>query len=157
MRGYDTKRLFNLVCGAIALFCFVSLFIPVIAPCYPATNYYSATGASTTDFVFSGDYYYAREYWSISQYVFSTGGLLARIVMAMSEALLIYWAFYSVKGEAGKMGMAAAALNLVVVAVAAIDMLGKLGSCRWSVLAVVLVDAIVAAALAANVTFAKRG
>ncbi len=155
MWGNNSKRLLNLVCSAIALLCFVSLFVPVIAPCYPASEYYSASGASTADFVFSGQYYYAREYWSISQYVFSTSGLLARIVLAMSEALLIYWAFYSVKGEAGKMGLVAAALNLLVIVFATIDMFKVLGVCRWGVMAVVALDAITAAALAAIVAFSK--
>ncbi len=53
------------------------------------------------------------------------------------------------------MGMVAAVLNLVVIAVALIDMLRVAGVCRWAVLAVVALDAIVAVALAANATFSK--
>ncbi len=83
------KKQMNLLCSIVALFCFVSMFIPVIAPRYPASDYYSAAESYSADFIYSGDYYYAREYWSISQFVFSTRGLLARVVLALSEALLI--------------------------------------------------------------------
>ena len=148
MWGNDMKKQINLLCSIIALFCFVSMFIPVIAPRYPAATYYVASEASSGDYIFAGDYYYARSYWSISQYVFSNANLLLRVIVALSEALLIYWAYYGVKGEAGKMGLAAALLNLAVNAVAVISMMRVMGYCRWGVLVVLALDAIMAVVLA---------
>ncbi len=155
MWGNGMKKQLNLLCSIIALFCFVSMFIPIIAPRFAAGPYYSGTGNAAGDYFFTGDYYYAREYWSISRYVFSTGNLFYRIIVSLSEALLIYWAYYGVRGEAGKVGLTAAILNLVVNAAAIVSMLGVMGSCRWGVLAVLAVDAIVAVVLAILAADAK--
>ena len=146
----------NLLCSVIALLCFVSMFMPVIALRYPAGEYYSASGNYESDYYFSGDYYYAREYWSVSQYVFTVGSLLFRVALALSESLLICWAYYGVRGESGKMGLAAAVLNLVVSAVALISMLGFVGSCRWGVLVVLALDAVAAVVLAANTMLPEK-
>lgn len=142
------KKQLNLLCSIVALLCFVSMFIPLIAPRYPASTYYSATETLSPDYIFAGDYYYAREYWSVSRYVFSTKGLFLRVIVSLSEALLICWAYYGVRGEAGKMGLAAALLNLVVSVVAVISMTRVMGFCRWGVLVMLALDAIAAVVLA---------
>ena len=45
MWGSDMKKQLNVLCSIIALFCFVSMFMPVIAPRFPAGQYYAADEA----------------------------------------------------------------------------------------------------------------
>ena len=40
------KKRFNLICSVIALFCVISMYMPVIAPRYPADQYYAPPGAT---------------------------------------------------------------------------------------------------------------
>lgn len=145
-----TKKYANLICSIIALFCFVSMFMPIIAPRYPAGEYYPSSENYVNMYFYTGDYYYAREYWSISRYVFSSRSIPLRVLLSISEALLLYWALYSVRGEAGKMGLVAAIMNLAVTILITAMMLRVMGSCRWGVLVVLALDAVAAVAMAAG-------
>ena len=125
------------------------MFMPIIAPRYPAGEYYPSSENYANMYFYTGDYYYAREYWSISRYVFSSQSIPLRVLLSISEALLLYWALYSVRGEAGKMGLVAAITNLAVTILISGMMLRVMGSCRWGVLVVLVLDAAAAVAMAA--------
>ena len=142
------KKQLNLLCSIIAIFCVISVYMPVVAPRYPAGAYYAASDAYLQDYFFTGDYYWAREYWSISRYVFSDQSVLLRILLSITEGLLLFWALYSVKGEAGRMGLLAAGLNLLVTGFVLIRMLAVKGYCLWGVLAVMVLVTLVTAVLA---------
>lgn len=140
------KKYFNLLCGIVALLCFITLYMPVMLPRFPAGDYiYNATAAK--EYVFSGDYYWAREYWSVSRFLFSMGSPLPRVVLSLTQVLLIYWAWLASRGEAGKLGVVVAVLNLVVVGVAVVLMFRVQGACRWAVLIMMVVDCVAAVVL----------
>ena len=108
------KKTMNLLCGALALLCLVSLFIPIVAPKYPASEYHPGNGDYTKDYFLVGDYYIAREYWSLAKFALSSG---FRIALSVACALLLYWATMSLMGEEALMaGIVAATVNLGVVA-----------------------------------------
>jgi len=140
------KKQINLICSILALLCFLSTFVPIVALRYPASDYYAPEG--NTDYFFTGDYYLAKSYWSVTDYAFSRSPVW-RVVLSVSQALLLLWAFLSVRGEAGKSGLAIAVLNLLVVGIVVIAMLSKMWSCRWGVLAVLATDCIAAVVMAA--------
>ena len=141
------KKYFNLLCGIVALLCFITLYMPVIVPRYPAADYvYNATAAR--DYVLTGDYYWARQFWSVSKFLFSTGNPIPRIVISVTQVLLIYWAWLASRGEAGRLGIVAAVLNLLVVAVTMVFMLRVKGACRWEVLIMMALDCVAAVVLA---------
>lgn len=48
----------------------------------------------------------------------------------------------SVRGEAGRSGLASAVFNLIVVGVVLGRMLGVMGSCRWGVLVIIILDTL---------------
>ena len=141
------KNKVNIVCSVLALFCFVSLFIPVIAPQYPASQYHAQPG--NKDFFLSGDFYQARSYWAITDYVFGAQPQIWRIILSFDQALLLFWSVMSVRGEAGKMGLAVAILNLVVTGMAIIQMASSMWACQWAVLIMIILDMIAAVAMAA--------
>ena len=141
------KKYFNLLCGVIALLCFISLYMPLVAPRFPAADYiYTASAAR--DYALSGDYFWAREYWSVSRFLFSTGSPIPKVIISLTQVLLIFWAFEASKGEAGKVGVAVAVLNLIVVAASLIFMLKVAGGVRWEVLVMMALDCVAAVVLA---------
>ena len=141
------KKYFNLLVGIVALLCFISLYMPVVVPRYPAGDYvFNATAAK--DYVISGDYYWAKEYWSVSRFLFSTASPIPKVLISITQVLLIYWAWLASKGEAGKLGIAAATLNLLVVAVSIVCMLKVSGGVRWEVLIMMALDCVAAVVLA---------
>jgi len=141
------KNKVNIVCSVLALICFVSLFIPVIAPRYPALEYHAQPG--NNDFFLSGDFYQARRYWAVTDYVFGAQPQIWRIILSFDQALLLFWSVMSVRGEAGKMGLAVAILNLVVTGTAIVKMASSMWACQWIVLIMIVLDMIAAVAMAA--------
>ena len=141
------KKYFNLLVGVIALLCFISLYMPLIGPKYPAAEY-TYTTAAAKDYALSGDYYWAREYWSISRFLFSSTSALPRIILCLTQVSLIYWAWLASRGEGGKIGIITAVVNLIVVTVTVVLMLRVRGSVRWEVLIMVALDSIAAVVLA---------
>ena len=141
------KNKINIICSVLALFCFVSLFIPVIAPRYPAALYHAQPGNS--DFYLSGDYYLARSYWSITDYVFGAQPQIWKILLSFDQALLLFWSVLSVRGEAGKAGLAIGIMNLVVTGAAIIRMASSMWACQWAVLIMMILDLIAGVAMAA--------
>ena len=141
------KNKINIICSVLALLCFVSLFIPVIAPRYPASMYNARPGNS--DFFLSGDYYLARSYWSVTDYVFGAQSQIWKILLSFDQALLLFWSVLSVRGEAGKAGLAVAIPNLVVTGVAIIRMASSMWACQWAVLIMMVIDVIAAVVMAA--------
>lgn len=143
------KKQLNLICSILAIFCFISMYMPVIAPRYPASDYFPAAGSSYSDeYYCTGDYYYAREYWDMTRFVFSDRSPVGRVLLSITQALLLLWALMSVRGEAGVLGLWAAGLNLAVTAFILVRMFAVAGFCQWGVLAVMAVDDAAAAALA---------
>ena len=152
--GTKMKRTMNLLCGALALLCLVSLFIPLIAPRYPASEYHPGSEGYIKDYFLMGDYYCAREYWSLVKFALSSG---YRIALSVAAALLLYWATMSLMGERPRIaGVLAATVNLGVTAYLLVEMLKLRASCRWGVLIVLCVDVLVAAAVAWYCFFADR-
>ena len=140
------KRTYRLLCGAVALLCLVSFFIPVIAPKYPASLYHPGSDSYTNDYFLVGDYYIAREYWSLAKFALSSG---FRIALSVACALLLYWATMSLMGEEALIaGVVAATVNIGVVAFLLVKLLGLRAGCRWGVLIVMSVDVIAAVCVA---------
>ena len=145
------KKHLNLIISILALFCFVSMYMPVIAPRYPAAEYYAPGGNYSAEYYFTGDYYFAREYWSMTRFVFANDSVLFRIVLSLDQALLMLWAMMSVRGHAGRNGLVIALFNLAVVGFVLFKMFAVMGSCRWGVTVVLILDALAAVVMAANV------
>ena len=147
------KRKLYLLCSVLALFCFISMYVPVIQPRYPAGEFYAPEGSYNQEYYYTGDYYYAREYWDMTRFVFafsSVLGILGRIVFSFTQALLLLWAMMSVKGESKKMGLGIVSLNLVVSGFVLTSMLMVMGSCRWGVLAMQTLVAVTAVVMVAT-------
>lgn len=150
MNSFFKKHL-NLIISILALFCFISMYMPIIAPRYSAQQYYAPGGNYNVEYYFTGDYYCAREYWSITRFVFASNSVLFRVILSLDQALLMLWALMSVRGEAGRKGLVIALLNLLVVGFVLIKMFGVMGSCRWGVIVVLALDTLAAVVMAANV------
>lgn len=135
-----------LLCGTIALLCLFSMFVPIVAPHYPATLYHPSNADSyTADYFFTGDYYQARQYWSIVKFALTNPGTLHRIVVSVSLALMLYWCTMSFMGESTVLGgLVAAIFNLGVVVYSVVKMVGMAGGVRPFVIGVVIVDSLVA-------------
>lgn len=139
------QRQINLVCAILALLCMVSTLVPIIAPRFPAAGYYAPAG--NTDYYFTGDYFLAKAYWSVTD--FAAQSLVWRIIISVDQAMLLLWAWIGVRGEAGKWGLAVAVINLLVVGIIVVRMLGASWGCRWGVLAVMVLDIAASIVLAA--------
>ena len=152
--NYGMKRTMNLLCGALALLCLVSLFIPIVAPQYPASQYHPGSDSYTRDYMLIGDYYMTREYWSLVKFALSSG---YRVALSIAAALLLYWATMSLMGEKVRVvGILAATANLFVVTYLLVQLLKLRAGCRWGVLIVLAVDVLVATAVAWYSFFADR-
>ena len=81
------KKTLTILCGALVLVCLVSLFIPIVAPRYPVSEYHPGTGDYTKDYFLTGDYYCARAYWSLGKFALASG---YRIALSVAAALLLY-------------------------------------------------------------------
>lgn len=151
------KKTFAMLCGTIALFCLVSMFIPIIAPKFPASAYHPGTEGYTREYFMDGDFYVAREYWSITRFTLASGDNLKRIALSVSMALMLYWSMLSFMGEnAVATGLIASLTNLAVTGVIVIQMLAVKGSCRPLVLAIVLMDVVLAVVAAVIAVPVKR-
>lgn len=137
------KKTFALLCGTVALLCLFSMFVPIVAPHYSAQEYHPADDSYTKDYFLSGDYYCAREYWSIVR--FANQSMVMKVILSLSMALTLYWCACCFMGEdAFKAGVAATVVNLAVTAFFVIKMVGIMAACRPFVILVVLVDAVAA-------------
>ena len=136
------KKTMSLLCGALALLCLVSLFIPLIAPRYPASEYHPGNGDYTKDYFLVGDYYMAREYWSLAKFALSCGH---RIALSIAAALLLYWATLSLMGESARLaGVIAATVDVLVTGYLLSRLMAVAAGTRWGVLIVMGVDVIAA-------------
>ena len=149
------KRTMNMLCGALALLCLVSLFIPLIAPRYPASQYHPGSDSYTKDYFLAGEYYCAREYWSLAKFALASG---FRIHLSVAAALLLYWATLCLMGEEARLtGALAATVNLGVTILLLTRMMSLAAGTRWGVLIVMAVDVVTAFAAAWLHFFAGRG
>ena len=140
------KKPFAILCGAVALLCLVSMFMPIVAPRFSAYLYQPGNESYTRDYVLIGDYYCAREYWSITRFALSNGH---RIAISVAMGLLLYWAALSLLGETARItGVIAATVNLVVTCYLSISLIRIMSVCRPFVIGVIIVDAIAAAVVA---------
>ena len=138
----------KLLCSILALLCFVSMYMPVIAPRYPVGDYYSAPG--NVEYFFDGSYYLSNSYWNMTDYVFAHFGVIGRIILSLDQALLLIGAFMSVSGSLGKRGLWIALANLAVVGLVLIKMLTVIWACQWPVFAAAVVNMIAFVVLSAN-------
>ena len=147
------KRTFAMLCGTVALLCLFSMFVPIVAPHYSAQEYHPADDSYTKDYFLSGDYYCAREYWSIVR--FASQNLVMKVVLSLSMAFTIYWCACCFMGEQTlTAGIAASAVNLAVTVFFVVKMIAMMAACRPFVIIVVLVDAVAAVICA---VFSKPG
>ena len=144
------KKRFNLICSVIALFCVISMYMPVIAPRYPADQYYAPPGSYESEYFYTGEYYCAREYWSMTHFVFSDNSVVMRVSLSLLQAMLMLWALLSVRSEARRIGLVISISNLAVTAFILISMLRVMGSCRWGVFTIISLVTIAAVPLAAG-------
>lgn len=141
----------NLVCAILALFCFVAMYIPVIAPRYPAADYHAASGSYESEYYFNGEYYLAKKHWSITDYAFAGQSPVSRLVVSLDQAILLIWAWISVSGQGERdKELLAAVLNLGVTGFFLVRMLQTMWACQWGVLVVTVLAAVMGVVLAAN-------
>ena len=148
------KKTLTILCGALALVCLVSLFIPIVAPRYPVSEYHPGSGDYTKDYFLTGDYYCARAYWSLAKFALASG---YRIALSVAAALLLYWTTLSLMGEEARLaGVIASTVNLAVSGFLMAKLLRVAAGCRWGILIVVGLDIIVATVVAWYSFFAGR-
>ena len=133
------KQSINLLISIIVLFCMISMYIPVIAPSYPADEYHPASDSYEAEYYYNGDAYLAKSFWSITDYVFGGGSQVARVVISLTQAMLVVRAWLIVSGQAEKRKeMAAGVVTLGVVGFFLVKMMMSMWSCRWAVLVVMV-------------------
>ena len=133
------KQRINLLCSLLVLLCLISMYIPVVAPRYPADEYHPANGAYEADYFYNGEAYLAKRFWSITDYVFGGGSQVARVVISLTQAMLVVRAWLIVSGQAEKRKeMAAGVVTLGVVGYFLVKMMMSMWSCRWPVLVVMV-------------------
>ena len=133
------KQMINLLCSLLVLLCLISMYIPVIAPRYPADEYHPANGSYDAEYYYNGEAYLAKRLWSITDYVFGGGSQVARVVISLTQAMLVVRAWLIVSGQAErKKEMAASVVTLGVVGYFIVRMMMSMWSCRWPVLVVMV-------------------
>lgn len=143
------RKQINLICSILALFCFISMYVPVIAPKYPASDYVAPAGDDR--YFYTGDYYLAKEYWTITHYVFANDGVVGRVVLSLDQALMLVWAMLCFRGKAERdKELPAAVFNLLVVCIEVARMLGSSWACMRAVLIVMGLVMFASVAMAAN-------
>ena len=131
------KQRINLLCSLLVLLCLISMYIPVVAPRYPADEYHPVNGAYEADYFYNGEAYLAKRFWSITDYVFAGGSQIARVVISLTQAMLVIRAWLIVSGQADrKKEIVASVVTLGVVGFFLVKMMLSMWSCRWAVLAV---------------------
>ena len=131
------KQRIILLCSLLVLLCLISMYIPVVAPRYPADEYHPANGAYEADYFYNGEAYLAKRFWSITDYVFAGGSQIARVVISLTQAMLVIRAWLIVSGQADrKKEIVASVVTLGVVGFFLVKMMLSMWSCRWAVLAV---------------------
>ena len=131
------KHSINIVCSLLVLFCMISMYIPVIAPMYPADEYHPASDSYEADYFYNGDAYLAKRFWSITDYAFSGASQIPRVVISLTQAMLVVRAWLIVSGQAEKKKeIIAGVVTLGVVGYFLVKMMLSMWSCRWAVLAV---------------------
>ena len=129
----------NIVCSLLVLFCMISMYIPVIAPSYPADEYHPASDSYEAEYYYNGDAYLAKRFWSITDYVFGGGSQVARVVISLTQAMLVVRAWLIVSGQAEKRKeIIAGVVTLGVVGFFLVKMMLSMWSCRWAVLVVMV-------------------
>ena len=121
---------FNLLGGIVALFCVMTLYIPIIAPAF------------------------SRAYSSVVQFSFRSGhpvvgSMPGKLIVSANAILLMYWAILCFMGIPGKTGLPASIVNLAVTAAALACMAPGMLACRVHVLVVAALDIVASIVLAA--------
>ena len=151
------KNPLSMLCGALALVCLLSFFMPIIAPQFSSSFYRPGSDSYTKDYFLIGDYYVAREYWSIAKYALSCGH---RISLSVATAMLLYWATMSFMGEEAKFsGVVASTVSVSVSVYLIVEMLKVSAGCRWGVVVVLIIDMVVALVVAwakVGIAFMKK-
>ena len=129
----------NIVCSLLVLFCMISMYIPVIAPMYPADEYHPASDSYEAEYYYNGDAYLAKRFWSITDYVFGGGSQVARVVISLTQAMLVVRTWLIVSGQAKKKKeLIAGVVTLGVIGFFLVRMMMSMWSCRWAVLVVMV-------------------
>ena len=148
----------NIVCSLLVLFCMISMYIPVIAPMYPADEYHPASDSYEADYYYNGDAYLAKRFWSITDYVFGGGSQIARVVISLTQAMLVVRAWLIVSGQAEKRKeIIASVVTLGVVGYFIVRMMISMWSCRWPVLIVMVLLLVTSIVMSAFVEHTATG
>ena len=148
----------NIVCSLLVLFCMISMYIPVIAPMYPADEYHPASDSYESEYYYNGDAYLAKRFWSITDYVFGGGSQVARVVISLTQAMLVVRAWLIVSGQAEKRKeVVAGVVTLGVVGFFLVKMMLSMWSCRWAVLAVMVLLLVTSIVMSAFVEHTATG
>jgi len=108
-------------------------------PSYPADEYHPASDSYEAEYYYNGDAYLAKRFWSITDYVFGGGSQVARVVISLTQAMLVVRAWLIVSGQAErKKEMAAGVVTLGMVGYFLVKMMISMWSCRWPVLIVMV-------------------
>lgn len=143
------------LCAILALFCFITMYVPVIAPRYPAAEYQAPAGDS--NYFYTGDYYLAKTYWSLTDFVFANYGIIGRVLLSLDQAILLIWAYISVSGKAErKKNLLVAVGNLVVNVVVIALMLKSSWAVQWGVLVVMILNMIASVVVAGNLDTTQK-
>ena len=133
------KQNINVICSLLVLFCLISMYIPVIAPSYPASEYNPANGSYESDYYYNGDAYLAKRYWSITDYVFASENIFLKVLISLTQAMLVVRAWLIVSGQAEKKKeLIAGVVTLGVIGFFLVRMMMSMWSCRWAVLVVMV-------------------
>ena len=148
----------NIVCSLLVLFCMISMYIPVIAPSYPADEYHPASDSYEAEYYYNGDAYLAKRFWSITDYVFGGGSQVARVIISLTQAMLVVRAWLIVSGQAErKKEFCASVANLIIVGFFLVKMLLSMWSCRWAVLVVMVLLLVTSIVMSAFVEHTATG
>lgn len=156
--AFKMKKPFTLLCGTIALLCLFSMFVPIVAPHYSTELYHPAPDSDfTKDYYLIGDYYQARQYWSITKFTLTNNGIFQRVLLSVTMALLLYWCAMAFMGDNSfREGLVASVVNLGMTGYSVAKMVSMAGSVRWGVTVVVLMNCVLAVVCAAF-SFSERG
>ena len=148
----------NIVCSLLVLFCMISMYIPVIAPMYPADEYHPASDSYEAEYYYNGDAYLAKRFWSITDYVFGGGSQVARVVISLTQAMLVVRAWLIVSGQAEKRKeIIASVVTLGVVGYFIVRMMMSMWSCSWPVLVVMVLLLVTSIVMSAFVEHTAKG
>ena len=118
----------------------------------------SGSDSYEAEYYYNGDAYLAKRFWSITDYVFGGGSQVARVIISLTQAMLVVRAWLIVSGQAErKKEMAASVVTLGVVGYFIVRMMMSMWACRWPVLIVMVLLLVTSIVMSAFVEHTATG